>query len=201
MSVGVPVQTRALNVLTSALTPRQSIARCTTRHATMMSTGKSNPSSMYWEKASNGSHDANSVLGGFDRSTMKKLYLTRVETEFGEVPGYLAEGVDKAVAVVNARSVESSEYQTLVNPDDVFLEWVVPQGDRIPTGAVVVDVRDNGRKTFAGRGMVGGDWRPGVFVPTDQEDNVFVADGDQVVKFGPGNYEVLCVSTVTPEVK
>lgn len=156
---------------------------------------------MFWEASSGGSFNKETVIGGFDRSIFKKLYVVRILTASGSfVPGYLEDTKKEAYAVVNGGVVSSTDYQTLVNPDDVFLEWIVPDGDRIPTGAVVADDTD-GKKIFMARGKFNNDYVPGVMIPTDQEDFCYVVADGKVVTFKPGQYEVLCVNTVTPVVK
>lgn len=160
-------------------------------------------SSLFWAR---GTHDA-SVVGGFDRTTRKKLLVARMTPTSSSssssdvwVPGYVAEGGRACHVAHYGRAETNAQYETLVNAHDVYLEWVVQQGDRIPTGAVVAHGTDSEQRLI-GRGLVDGDWVPGVLVPVDQADSVFVAVGSSVMQFGVGKFEVLCVNTVTPASK
>lgn len=156
---------------------------------------------MFWEASSGGAFNKETVVGGFDRSVFEMLYVVRIPTPSGSfVPGYLEDSKKEASAVVDGAVVCSADYQTLVNPDDVFLEWIVPDGDRIPTGAVLADDTDV-KKIFMARGKFNNDYVPGVMIPTDEEDFCFVVADGKVVTFKPGEYEVLCVNTVTSVVK
>lgn len=160
---------------------------------------QSNTSSMYWAASSEGAFDEGSVIGGFSMDGFKKLYVVRISTSSGYCPGYLKDSESEAVAVADGKVITSSNYETLVNPDDIFLEWIVPDGNRIPTGAVVAD---EGKKVFIARTKVNGDFAPGVMVSSDGNDFTFIADGSEVIEIKNGeDVEVLCVNTVTPQLK
>lgn len=153
---------------------------------------------MYWKKASDGAIDKDSVVGGFSRDGFKKLYVARISTSSGYFPGYLKDSVNHAVAVTGGKVITSSDYEVLVNTDDIFLEWIVPDGERIPTGAVIADT---GKKVFMARSKVNGDFVPGVMIAKDGEDITSIVNGSEVITFTNKDVEVLCVNTVTPQLK
>lgn len=152
--------------------------------------------SLFWEPSSAGKFNAATVTGGFDKSVFKKLFIARIVADGASTPGFLRDG-DKAARIPSGGSaVKAASYETLVNPQDVYLEWIKPDGDKIPTGAVKGGSDKSGHPIFVARAKSGGDYIPGKMVPTDAADSCFVVVGDKEVKFA--DFEVLCVNTVTP---
>lgn len=152
--------------------------------------------SLFWEPATGGKFNAATVTGGFDKKVFKKLYVVRSVANGASTPGFLRDGDKEAMIPLDGTVVKSSSYETLVNPQDVYLEWIKPDGDKIPTGAVKGGADKNGKTIFIARAIVGGDYIPGKMVPTDAADSCFVVSDGKEVKYA--DFEVPCVNTVTP---
>lgn len=152
--------------------------------------------SLFWEPANAGKYNSGIVTGGFDKKVFKKLYVVRAVAAGAPTPGFLRDGDKEALIPSAGKEVKAAAYETLMNPQDVFLEWIKPVGDTIPTGAVKGGLDKAGKPIFIARAKAGGDYIPGKMVPTDAADSCFVVSNGKEVKFD--DFEVLCVNTVTP---
>lgn len=149
---------------------------------------------MFWESASSGKYNPCTVVGGFDIKSRKKMLIARAMVAGEMSPGKIHDSHQCAYIPQTGKEVSVDTYEVLVNPQDVYLEWIVPDGHKIPTGAVVGGKTGTGEVTYIARAKHAGEYVPGKYVPTDQV--CYIPWGGQEHQYD--QFEVMCVNSVTP---
>lgn len=150
--------------------------------------------SMYWETASSGKYNPSTVVGGFDIDSRKKLYIARAMTDGEMSIGKIHDSHNCAYIPFTGKEVKMDTYEVLVNPQDVYLDWVAPVGNKLPTGAVVGGKTAKGELTYIGRAKHHGEFIPGKYIQSNGV--VYLPWGGKEHYYS--DCEVMCVNSVTP---
>ena len=109
-----------------------------------------------WVTVTNGVIPDNAVEGGWNESYGQPLYIARVKTQSGLIPGYVSRANTTFCHYLSGSYMNQSDtYEVLVNPGNfAVLNWIKCNGGSIPTNAFEAGYVSAGKSVYIARHVV-----------------------------------------------
>ena len=106
-----------------------------------------------WVTVTNGVIPDDAVEGGWIESSKQPLYIARVKTQSGLIPGYVSKANSNFCLYFNGSYMnQSATYEVLVNPgNSAILNWIKCNGRSIPTNAFEAGYVSAGKSVYVAR--------------------------------------------------
>jgi len=144
---------------------------------------------LQWVAASNGEVPPDALLVGTEGDG--NLYVGRAKHEGDVIPGKIHTGHKVCYVAWGGAEHAIPEYEALVVPSGVTVEWVAQSGGAVPDNAVPGGEQEDGQKLFIGRADHEGSITPGKVHPV--HGVLYVAYGGE--EHPHQEYEVLVASS------
>ena len=111
------------------------------------------PAVLKWVTVTDGVIPAYAVEGGWIESSKQPLYIARVKTHTGLIPGYVNKANSNFCYYFNGSYVnQSNTFEVLINPgNSAILDWVKCNGSSIPTNAFEAGYVSAGKCVYVAR--------------------------------------------------